>query len=156
MKISDPGVPGSAVLAIFGDLVDDSGKKISGARILRTLLEQSVWLTTRMPKHLPLPANALFYQSGVGIVARARIDAYRNVSKPSAHLLRGFTYYHFPIVLALSDVQILETPISIRPLVGQLDFIGNKVHWGLSLRFSPRLISERDYETLTHALRMIE
>jgi len=50
--------------------------------------------------------------------------------------------------VTLKDIQIWETPVSIRPLVSKLEFIWNKKLWGHHLQVGVRRLSEKDFQTI--------
>lgn len=50
--------------------------------------------------------------------------------------------------VAFKDAQ--EAPV--RPLIGDLDFIEDKTHWGYKFRFGVIKISERDFEIIRNAM----
>lgn len=40
----------------------------------------------------------------------------------------------------------------IKPLIGQLDFIANKTHWGAAFRFGQIKIGPADFRRIVHAM----
>jgi len=136
------------LLLVFGDL-DTSGRRLFAPEILRTLLGACVWLTPRLPKALRLPTSAVFYMTGVGVVASARVVGVRPTKSLSVTPLPGLPLSMFPFTLDLADVKILEKPHDVRPLIDRLSFVSNKTYWGHGFRYSPRLISRPDFRLLT-------
>ena len=101
-----------------------------------------------MPKALNLPIRAVFYQAGVGVVARATIVGARSTKTLGANPLPGLPTAWFPIALDLEDVRIFDQAIDVRPLIASLEFVSNKRYWGHSFRFSPRRIGAADFDAL--------
>ena len=53
------------------------------------------------------------------------------------------------------DYQAVQTA-PIKPLIGQLDFITDKTHWGAAFRFGQVKISEADFQQIAAAMGCVE
>lgn len=139
------------LLIVFGNLSSSTGTEFGGARILASLFSAGFWLTARLPLRLKLPIDALFYQSAVGVVAQARVVALRSTKSLKASPLPGLPIGMYPHVLDLEATHVFPKPIVVRNIAADLSFITNKVYWGHAFRYTPRLISRRDYNLIVSA-----
>jgi len=53
------------------------------------------------------------------------------------------------------DYQAVQSA-PIKPLIGQLDFIADKTHWGAAFRFGQVKISEADFQKIAKAMGCVE
>ena len=141
------------LLIVFGKLSSTNGDSLPATKILRTLLDSAVWLATRVPARLALPARAAFYMSGTGVAATALVVEV--LPTKNINPLPGLPVSLFPISLRLTDITLFDNPVDIRQYVDRLSFIKNKTHWGHALRFSPRLINRADFDIITGKQLMV-
>lgn len=142
------GVTASALLIAFGDLYAPSGTVVPGRQVLLSLLNANMWLTNRMPLRARTPINCLFYQSGVGIVARARVTGAGSANSVPLSAAPGIPEGWFAMALTLEDVDIFNRPLDVRPFIQQLSFVSDKKYWGHAFRSTPRLILKKDFDLL--------
>jgi len=137
-----------ALLVAFGDLFDRTGAIVRGRAILTALLGSGVWLTTRVPKAAVPPIAAAFYQTGIGVVACARVVGLRPTTSLVRVPLPDLPLKMFPTALDLDSVRLFERPVDVRSVLDQLSFIHNKKQWGQAFRYTPRMIPKSDYDAL--------
>lgn len=93
--------------------------------------------------------TVLFYQSGTGVRGQGNVVAISAVAAADNSVLSRYGLPHLTVRLTLSEIQVYVHPIELGPLVGRLQFVANKRHWGHSLRNTPRAISEHDFCEIT-------
>ena len=130
-------------LIVFGDLIGNDGRKVSGRSVFQQLFKANKWLFMSATRQLAPGDTLLFYQNRVGAVGEAKLVS---IEAQSARLPGLDLAFYTAVVL--SDCQQYESPVSLRPLISDLAFIKNKRYWGQSLRSSPRSISPSDYDLI--------
>jgi hypothetical protein len=136
-----------AVLAFNDSQVRE--RKIPAGEIFSTLMERRLWYCRRSNVVTP-GTTVLFYQSRVGFRGFAKIGAVGELRVQDRELLRSLGLPFLTVYLSLSEVTIFATPVSMQPLVDQLDFVTNKKRWGHSVRFTPRQMSSKDFKVLVN------
>jgi hypothetical protein len=136
------------VLVAFGDLESGVNEVLSSSQVFEVLFAKHIWYLTRASRSIVPGTMLLFYENGVGVKGEAlvkSVDAVKNfVLQPS---LRSF----FKVEVLLKTTRRFRNPVSLRPIVADLDFIANKIYWGHSVRNTPRLISRKDYDRILRA-----
>jgi predicted RNA-binding protein len=108
------------------------------------------WLIGRRTIHrkqLSKGDKVIFYQAGEGakkFVGSAELLSYVQSDETSI-----FDY------VTLRDVKLWKKYVSIKELLSNLSFVGNKKHWGLYLQGGIISISEEDYNLILKARRRI-
>jgi hypothetical protein len=132
-------------IAAFGDLDTEKGK-IGADRVFDDLFARNVWYLPRPTRVIAQGTRVLFYQSGSGFRGSAIVS--NIVEENTRYLLGALLFMPFYRRLLLDECRRFVLPVSIRPIVTDLDFITNKVYWGQAFRATPRSISETDYDAI--------
>ena len=143
-------------LLITTDGETENGKRASARTIINWRLERGRWPIYAGTSHKRLMQkddDLLFYQAGSRpgrqhIVARARIA---NVITPKRDdefdppwLLSGAA----ELALVLADINPLENPVAIKPLMGSLSFLPRLRFWGALLMGGCRKITADDHDMI--------
>lgn len=146
---------GSPELLISFSGVRTERESIPGGTIFDDLMKRGTWYLPRGSKHLVPGATVLFYQSGVGIRGYASVTSAEGTSEADLPVLNRYGLGHLKVRLGLTNETIFDRAVPIGPMVERLDFVSNKVHWGHSVRTSPRSISDKDFATIRDAAQEI-
>jgi hypothetical protein len=139
---------GPILLVAFSDGVNQQGT-VPSTKILNDLLCHNVWYLRRGSRYLvPGDTTVIFYQSGAGIRGYAKVVSVDDVTNAARWQLEQYGLSHLNVRLGLDEVELFVKPVKISPLVDRLDFVSNKVHWGQSVRTTPRTINDRDFATI--------
>lgn len=133
-------------------------KQASGALIAKTLADRQVWLVSQYTPFRQAYRGGdrvLFYVAGRGarcVIGEATIAGTVSESTESEKQLASeLGLRRFRQKLPLADVRIWASPVLLKPLVEQLDFIKDKHNWGLNLRQAAARISANDFAAIQHA-----
>lgn len=141
-----------ALLIVFGDIDGEHGR-IPADTIFQSLLAQNVWFTARVPAKAVDGVYCVFYQSGKGFQATAKISGIEGTTSVDRIRFSGIPLDYYPVKIGLVSVRRFSKPIDPRPLLARLSFVSNKVYWGHSFRYSPRLIPFDDYSIIAKSAK---
>jgi hypothetical protein len=136
-----------AVILVFGNLQAD-GQVIKADNIYRTLETSRAWYLPRGSGALKRTTRFLFYQNGSGLRGVATLKRLDPIDSTDRINMKTLGIEYFRVKLIFDSWRTFATPISLRPLVGELEFISNKKYWGHSLRGGPRPIGEGDFNVI--------
>jgi hypothetical protein len=112
------------------------------------LMAEKRWYFARPSKAIAIGTTVFFYQSSTGIVGESDVAFMRTVTRADHALLNPLGLGHLTIMAEIKRVIIYPVPLHLREHVADLRFINNKVHWGQSLRLTPRVIDSHDAQLL--------
>ena len=95
---------------------------------------------TRYKKQLNIGDGIVFYKAGMA--GQRFLGTCTIASRP--YRIEG----KMDSFLDLEDIHVWDDHKSIRPLIKKLDFIGDKVNWGISLQGGVIKISSSDYRRI--------
>jgi hypothetical protein len=133
-----------AFLLTFGN--GSSG--VPADRIFRELIARDVWYFPKIAADLVQDSLLLFYQSGLGARGTASLVGVELTSEMDAPVLAELGLTGMKMRAKIRDAHEFVRPVALPPLVPELQFVGNKVHWGLYLRNTPRRIPIADYNLI--------
>lgn len=139
---------GRPVLLISFSGVRTEQGSIPAGTIFDDLMKRATWYLPRGSKHLVQGSKVVFYQSGVGVRGYAVVASAEPTTDADLAILSRYGLQHLHVRLSLGETTIFDNAVPIRPIVDRLDFVSNKVHWGHSVRTSPRTITEKDFATI--------
>ena len=137
------------MLLSFSDGITATGS-VPSSHIFRELLADCVWYVPRASRFLlKNETTVVFYQSGSGIRGYALVlDTTDPTDAERDNLHRKYGLSRILVKLRLGNIQIFPQPVAIAPLVQDLHFVTNKLHWGHSVRTSPRTINDADFDLI--------
>lgn len=138
--------PAPRFLVTFSNGVGSAGP-IPAGQIFSELINLGRWYLPRRSS-IAGGATILFYQAGVGIRGEATVLNVLEATQNDRDYLKKYGLFHLTVRLALGQQHVFEEPVSLAPLVNDLAFVTNKKYWGHSLRFTPRVITEADYNLI--------
>jgi len=98
-----------------------------------------IYQYTPNKKKLQVGDNIIFYkagQDGQKFIGKARIN--------TKLANNGSTDYS----IGISNIEIWEKPIAIKDIISELQFIVDKINWGIHFQSGVRRISDNDYRTI--------
>ncbi len=138
------------VLLAFSNSRNAAGVVPAG-RIFEELMQNSIWYAPRRSRDLVQGATVLFYQAGSGARGHAQIVTVADATATEQPRLHNYGLYHLSVKLHLTDIVLFARPVTLAPIVSQLEFVANKRYWGHSLRSTPRSITFADFRTIVAA-----
>jgi hypothetical protein len=127
----------------------------TGDEITRALAARNMWLASRFTpfrQHYMAGDRVLLYVAGRGsryFVGDGEIDGATTVAnEEDLALAATLGLDGFAEKIPLRRVAIWTEPVLIRPLVGELSFIKDKVNYGLNLRQAAARIPAADFALL--------
>lgn len=125
-------------------------------KILRARLESQSWPLNRETPHqeaLSDDDRVLFYGTGTGPDGQ-RFLASARIAGPAQSISRGTSHskewrgkaYSASAQVPIQDPTLFSDPVKIRPLLSDLEFIGNEKYWGVHLMGGVRRIPPGDYK----------
>lgn len=144
--VQDQWANGPIVLLSFSDGVSARGP-VPASQIFSDLVAEGVWYLPRASRYLlPNETTVLFYQSGSGIRGYALVLDIKEASEGEREKLNvRYGLSRILVKIRLGHVEVFPKPVPIGPLAQELQFVKNKVHWGHSVRTSPRTINDADF-----------
>jgi hypothetical protein len=119
----------------------------SADSLYESLVGNNIWLTSRLSKLCVVGMQILFYQARVGFRGVAVLSEI-GTTTASDWRFPGVGFRKFPIRLLLSDINTFASPIPLKRLAGDLDFVTNKTFWGQAVQSTPRIISKKDLQVI--------
>jgi hypothetical protein len=111
---------------------------------------KKVWYLPRMSRKLEIGDKLLFYQAREGVVGEATAALVAaSLESTDLGLLQGLGLGFLTIRVELKDTVSYGEPVRLGPIVESLSFISNKQFWGHSLRSTPRVLSEVDFNLIS-------
>lgn len=143
-------------LLITTDGETENGRKASARTIIDWRLERRRWPIypgTRHSRSLTRGDLVLFYQGGSRpgrqcIVARARIADVRPADRDEEFDPPYVFSAAADRVLVLDDVRLLDAPVPIRPLMGEISILPKLRFWGALLMGGCRKMTAEDYDII--------
>lgn len=140
---------------------DTHGKTISAFDVAKSRLELTMWGLYENTPHRKIIAvgdTILIYIAGTGklgmhFIATASVKKIVENKKEFERALFNLTT---PLVsaAALENIHFFETPVSIKKIKHNLDFIPQKTNkWGCVLQRGVKKISEKDFSTIVQFAR---
>ena len=140
-----------ALLIVYSDIEGQNGP-VSAANVYKMLMARNLWFTPRLPrKPVTIGMPCLFYESGSGFRGAATLNGVDKTSVQDQSAFSSIPLRMYPYKLLLSAVRSFDTPLDPRPILNDLSFVSNKIYWGHSFRFSPRLITIQDYNRVLYS-----
>lgn len=133
-----------AYLLIFGP----GPTGLAADKIFGLLFPKGIWFFPSVALAPPPGADLLFYQSGAGVVAKAKAKDSGPVVEGDDALVSQTGLSNLRGRVTFEDATEFRQPIKLGPIVDALAFIKNKKNYGLYLRVSPRVIPYEDYEKI--------
>jgi hypothetical protein len=126
----------------------DWGLRTAGKEIVHALSRRKVWLASRsMPFQRDYEHGYVAGRGARCFVGDAIIGGpLTHASKEEKLLASQLGLTSFEYAIPLEAVQMWESEVPIRPLVGQLRFISNKRYYGHNLRQAAARIAAEDYD----------
>jgi hypothetical protein len=154
--LQDQWANGPIVLVAFSNATSLNGN-ISASKIFNDLMLERTWYLPRSSRYLiPNETTIVFYQSGAGVCGYASVlDVAEATEGERALLSARFGLPRITTKVRLGSIQIFVLPVPLGPLAKDLQFVANKVHWGHSVRTSPRTINDADFALLKHSAASI-
>jgi|SRR5579872_3671376 len=146
----------TCLLAVFGDVVwiDQVGhrREVLADKLYRSLTEKNRWFFARTVKAGP-GTRLMFYMKRLGICGHSTIVELAPCDSADTTLLLQHGLRNFSVKAVIERVRNVDPPFDLKPIISRLKFINNKgMHWGTSLRSSPRYISRTDYDLIVSSI----
>ncbi|MEJ9224450.1 EVE domain-containing protein [Priestia aryabhattai] len=140
---------------IINDFLVTDQDKIKAEEIVKILLNKKIWVYTPSTpnlKKMQPEDKVVVYMAGE---KRKKFVGYFEIAEDiNKHNFNGNTeeeeyiFNLFPLAASIKNIQLFETPIYIKDIKNDLEFIKDKKNYGVFLRSSVRAVSEKDFERI--------